>query len=112
MNVKLTLYCSLVLDPVAWKQDAFQHPCDCLEAYACPLSTIMSPKQSANIKRALINHGGFSVTTQEKVSRPTFPAGGKKNFIFQPQNTCQRIFDLFVLVQVVIFLSMWQEYCS
>ena len=35
-NTKLLSYVSLVLDPMAWKQDAFQHPWDDRIAYAFP----------------------------------------------------------------------------
>ena len=37
LNVKLTLYCSLVPDPQAVFEDAFRHPWDDLDLYAFPL---------------------------------------------------------------------------
>ena len=40
-NTKLPLYVSPVPDSLAWKQDAFQHPWNDLNAYAFPLFTLL-----------------------------------------------------------------------
>ena len=40
-NAKLPLYISPVLDPMAWKPDAFQHPWDHLSTYAFPLFALL-----------------------------------------------------------------------
>ena len=40
-NMKLPLYLSLVLDPIAWKQNAFQHPWNDLSACDFPPFTLL-----------------------------------------------------------------------
>ena len=72
-KAKLPMYVSPVLDPLAWKQDAFQYPWDHLSANSFPPlgSSQAGSLQGSRLNRPLVDFGGSAVAPEEVVCGPS-----------------------------------------